>query len=240
MKRKPLLRFLAALTLCIGILPATASANSAQPPALVIIMANAPKDASIALVTNEGLLQAPKTTTAWESYYVFYAQDIASLQALTLQVSGSGKTYQTQVSAQYLHQYDNVITLDFSSQAITQGRLFSRSILLIGLRVLLTLVIESAIFFLFGFRHKKSWLVFIGMNLLTQGLLNIALNASGPVALNLLFYLVLMEALVFIAETVIALVLIKEHGPLRRIAFVLVANFLSLLLGGFLITVLPV
>ena len=36
----------------------------------------------------------------------------------------------------------------------------------------MTLLIEGALFFAFGFRKKLSWVLFIIINLITQGLLN--------------------------------------------------------------------
>jgi hypothetical protein len=197
-------------------------------------------DAEVSLVTAAGLVEVPKSQVAWESYYVFYHRDIGASGEFTLQVSGNGARYEQTVGAQYLNSYSSVITLDFAAQTIAEGKLLSRSILLVGMRVVFTLAIESLVFYLFGFREKRSWLVFLTMNLLTQGLLNIALNGGLPLVSYLMFKLIIMEFGVFIVETAGALILIKEHGCLRRVTFVLTANLLSLVLGGLLITVLPV
>lgn len=238
--KQNLYRLLVIVLAVICLTPATGYSNSAQPPALVVIMKNAPEDAAISLVTKADLVVVPKSRTAWESYYVFYHQDIDTGSEMTLLVSGNGAGYEQTVGKQYLNGYNSVITLDFAAQTITEGKLLSRSILLIGMRLFFTLVIESLAFFLFGFREKRSWMVFLAMNLLTQGMLNIALNGGAPLAVHLMFQLIIMECWVFVAETVGALLLIKEHSCLRRVAFVLTANLLSLALGGYLITVLPV
>ncbi len=233
-------RVLVLVLAVICLVPAIAYTNAAEPPALVVIMTNAPADAEVSLVTAAGLVEVSKSRVAWETYYVFYHRDIGTSGEFTLQVSGNDIRYEQTVGVQYLNSYPGVITLDFAAQTIAGGKLLSRSILLVGLRVIFTLVIEGLVFYLFGFREKRSWRVFLAMNLLTQGLLNIALNGGSPLAVYLMFKLIIMEFWVFIAETAGALVLIKEHRRLRRVAFVLTANLLSLLLGGYLITVLPV
>jgi len=203
-------------------------------------MRNAPEDVSVSIITADSMTEGRKSKTAWETYYTFYKRDLGSSTEITLRVSGDGVEYEQPVGEQYLEGYNNIVTLDFAAQSLAAGKLLSRSILLVTLRVFLTLAIESAIFFLFGFRDKKSWLVFLLMNLLTQGILNIILNGASPFASYLIFNLVLMEFWVLVAEIAGALVFMKEHGRLRRVTYVLVANLASLVLGGYLIIVLPV
>lgn len=230
----------ALLFLLVGVMPIEVYANSAQPPALVIIMKNAPEDAAVSLLNSAGSKEADKTQTAWETYFVFYYPDVGTSSEVTLKVSGNGTEYGQKVGAEYLQGYDSIITLDFAAQTIKGGKLLSRSILLVSMRVLLTLVIEGLVFLLFGFREKRSWMIFLLMNLLTQGWLNISLNGGWPLGIYMMTDLIMMEFLVFVAEAAGVLVLIKEHSRLRRVVFVVVANLLSLILGGCLITVLPV
>jgi hypothetical protein len=105
----------------------------------------------------------------------------------------------------------------------------------------LTLIIEGIVFFLFGYRRKRSWLVFIIVNLVTQGILNIWLAGNySPLNNYLIFSLIGGEIVVFIVEIIAFLILVKEHGRLRTASFVVLANLLSLIAGGYLITVLPV
>ena len=233
-------RLLAIVLAVICLVPAIAYTNSAEPPALVVIMENAPPDAAVALVTQQGLVEVSKSQTAWETYFVFYHQDIGTGGEIILKVSGNGTSYEQTVEKQYLSGYPSVVTMDFSAQTIAAGKLFLRSILLVSMRVLFTLASESLVFFLFGFREKRSWIIFLVMNLCTQGMLNIVLNGGSPLGGQLMYQLIMMEFLIFVMETVTVLALIKEHGRLRRIAFVLTANLLSLIWGGFLIAVLPV
>ena len=108
------------------------------------------------------------------------------------------------------------------------------------MRIIMTLAIEAIIFWLFGFRNKKSWIAFLIINIITQGALNIWLNGSAPLASYLIFSLIFMEFVVIIAEVIAFLAILKERGRGRTLLYVIAANFLSLLAGGYIITVLPV
>ena len=227
-----------ALLFCILFFPIAAYANSAEPPALVIIVKNAPADISI--ISAENMQEGQKRKVAWETYYAFYNRDIGNRSEINLVVSGNGTSYRQTIGKAYLKGYNSVITLDFIHQTIAAGKLVSRSIILVSLRVFFTLIIEGIVFFMFGFRNKKSWLAFIIINLLTQGILNIVLNDLSPYISYKIFLLIFIEFFVFVAESVGFLVFVKEHGRLRRIFYVLSANLASLFLGGYLITVLPV
>ncbi|SDH85309.1 hypothetical protein [Desulfosporosinus hippei] len=220
--------------------PTLAYANSAEPPGLIVILKNAPDDVSVSLVSTASIKDGRKSNTAWETYYAFYNRDIGNNQEVTLRVSGNDTSFDRIVGQEYLTGYNSIVTVDFPAQSIEAGKLLSRSILLVTIRVFFTLVIEGVIFILFGFRDRKSWIVFLMMNLLTQGILNLALNGVSPLNSYLIFNLIFMEFWVFIAEIIGVLVFIKEHGGFRRVSYVLVANLASLVLGGYLITVLPI
>ncbi|AEE95601.1 hypothetical protein [Mahella australiensis] len=221
-------------------IPMVAYANSAEPPTLIVIMKNAPEDVSVSAISAGRITEGEKIERAWETYYVFYNEDIMDDKEITLRVCGNGTSYDQVIEQQYLTGYNNIVTLDFSKRTITEGKLLSRSIVLVTLRVSLTLVIEGIIFFLFGFRDKNSWIAFLIINLLTQGALNIVINSVAPIAGYMILSLLFIEFFVFIAEIIGVLAFIKEYGILRRVSFVVVANLASLVLGGYLITVLPI
>lgn len=227
-----------ALLFCISIFPTIAYANSAEPPALIIIVKNAPTDISI--ISAENMQEGLKRKVAWETYYAFYSRDVGNSDEITLVVSGNGKSYNQIIGKEYLKGYSSIITLDFTNQTIAAGKLVSRSIILVSLRVLFTLMIEGIVFLIFGFRNKKSWLAFLIINLLTQGILNIVLNGFSPFLSYKIIGLIFLEFFVFVAEIVGFLVFAKEHGKFRRIAYVLIANLTSLIMGGYLITALPI
>lgn len=238
MKRKFSILFVV-IFLFMSIIPTIAFGNSAQPPAFIIIMNNAPDDVKVSLVTENGLKEVLETTVAWETYFVFYYSDIGKMDEVKLKISGGDTEYEQVIKYENMS-YDGIVTFDFNTREISAGKLILRSIILVGLRVILTLAIEGLIFCWFGFKEKRSWIVFLVMNLITQGWLNISLNDSNPVVNSAILWLILMEFLIFIVETITVLVAVKEHGKIRRFLYVFVANFLSLILGGLLIAALPI
>lgn len=231
---------LAALFPIIVCFPAAVDANAAEPPALVVIIKNAPQDIEVSIAGDNGLKGAQKKTVAWETYYAFYHSSLGGGDEVTLIVSGNGESFEKNVDLQQAREHDKIVTLDFAAQTLEPGKLVSRSILLVTLRVILTLLIEGFFFYLFGFRRKSSWIAFLVINLLTQGVLNILLNNATPFASYLIFNLILMEFVVFFVEIISFVSYVNEHRKLRRAAYAFIANLASLVLGGWLITVLPV
>lgn len=97
-----------------------------------------------------------------------------------------------------------------------------------------------AISCLLGFREKKSWISFLQINLFTQSLLNIWINSSSLVSSYIIMKLIFGEFFVYIFEFFAFLFLVKEHSRLKKILYVLIANSISLVFGGYLITILPI
>jgi len=213
-------------------------ANSAEPPSILIIVPNAPTDLEISIETEN--VKAYRTDKASESYYTFYSRNLKSVD-YTVKVTTGNRAFDIVLDTP-LKTYNNIFTLDLENQTLTPGKSISRSIRLVSLRVILTLLIEAIIFYLFGFRKKRSWLIFLIVNLITQGVLYIGLNNAFSPLDNymIIFRLVLAEILIFIVEIIVFLRLLKERSRGRTSAYVIVANLLSLVLGGFLITVLPI
>jgi hypothetical protein len=137
--------------------------------------------------------------------------------------------------------YQNIYTLALKNRKLIPGESLKRSVAMVFLRIILTLIFEAGIFYLFGYRKKRSWLVFLIANLLTQCALNIWLASSvtpgdSYIVLNLIFG----EFCVFVIELAVFLFAIHEHRRWRTALYVLVANVVSLIVGGYLITVFPV
>lgn len=227
-------------TLIIAGLPAAVFANSAEPPSLVILVNNPPKDLSIVLESDDRKTEAIIKRVAWEGYYVFYSRDLQSDGGYRFKISAEGEGFEYKLDALPQH-YNNVYTLDLTGQELTPGTYPLRTALLVSIRLLLTLLLEGMIFWLFGFRLKSSWLAFLVINLVTQGVLNICLSSGNSLIPSyLIFGLLIGEVLVFIAELIAFPLLLREHKNLRIAIFVIVANFISLIAGGYIITVLPV
>lgn len=226
------------LLLC---LPLPALGNSAEPPGLTVIVSTPPEGLALYITPNEATpplpLQAEKR--GWETQYrYFYHADPAASQLRypTLTAEWPEGRFELDIPRDYFG-YNNQVTLDISAQTLEWGQEPLREPLLIAMRVLLTLIIEGAALWLFGYRAKRSWIAFLIVNLITQTLLNI-LFAGARGYWEILY--VLVEVLIFIAEAAAFRSLLAEHSKKRAVFFALAANAASLILGGIMLMYLPV
>ncbi|HOS70480.1 MAG TPA: hypothetical protein PLG67_11770 [Bacillota bacterium] len=213
--------------------------NSAEPPSILIIVPNAPEDLEVSIGSGNTNMMANIRDKVIEKYYAFYSSELRIAKDYTVRVSTRESSFEI-VLEKPLKKYNNIYTLNLADKTLKPGKLLSRSIILVSMRIIMTLAIEAIIFWLFGFRNKKSWIVFLIINIITQGALNIWLNGSAPLTSYLVFSLIFMEFFVIIAEIIAFLAILKERGRGRTLLYVIAANFLSLLAGGYIITVLPV
>mgnify|MGYP006066660011 FL=1 len=99
-----------------------------------------------------------------------------------------------------------------------------------------TLIIEGILLWLFGFRAKRDWLVFLVVNLVTQAGLHLWIGSGAMAAgSHPLYYLVLIvaEVPILLVELVVYVFLLQEHSRLRRAAYAACANVASYALGYF-------
>ena len=159
------------------LLPFPVHANSAEPPSLIVVVTGAPSDVSVTLSAESGVHEGARRQVMMDTYFAFYRAVIGRPQEITLTVTSGERQFSQRMDAQLFTGYNSVVTIDYAKQTLSVGYLPLRTALITALRVLLTLLIEGGIFFLFGFRGKRSWVVFLIINLITQGLLNLALNS---------------------------------------------------------------
>ena len=113
-------------------------------------------------------------------------------------------------------------------------------------RIVITILLELAVAFVFGLRAKLQWRVLTAVNVFTQVVLNVWLNIinynKGQMAF--VFYYILLELLVLAVEAVIyASVLSRPTlgGTSKRklISYAVVANVLSFAAGLFIAQYIP-
>ncbi len=234
--KKQLIILLTVLLLCPLVHPAWA--NSAEPPSILIIVQDPPLDLDITLITGDAEVPARKVHKFIETYYTFYSRELGDSESYMLQVRHKGQAFELPL-ARPAKTYNTIFTLNLETHTLTEGKLPLRNALLIALRVSLTLLLEGAVFWIMGFRSRRTWALFIGINLLTQGVLNLWLSGMMPLESYPILVLIWGEIFVFLAEIIAFKMLVKEHRTRRVIGAVLLANSLSLLAGGWLITRLP-
>lgn len=244
-KRLALILLAVAITLAF---PLTASANSAEPPSMIVMVINAPEDLSLELQTpdlEEGeRIYIQKSQKMWEQYFrIYYHGTKENMENARLLVSSSEKSFSCQLppmSEYNVYSYNTLLYLDFDAETLTIGQPAYREPLLIALRISLTLIFEGLVFFLLGFRKKSSWIIFLLINLLTQGWLNISIASTTIYSNYIIIGFFLYEIVIFIAEAIALTAFVREHKWYRRLGFSLLANTVSLILGVIIISNLPI
>ena len=221
-----------------GIVP-VCNANSAEPPSIIIIVPDAPRDLTIKILPDN--IRFNRIDKHFESYYTLYRSDLKSTNYI-IDVSTESETFEIEIDTP-LRSYNNLYSLDIAKRSLSPGKPLSVVIPLTALRIILTLLLEGFVFFIFGYRKLISWIVFLIVNVITQGALNLYLNShSMPLdaSVYIIFNLISFEILIFLFEMFVFLIVIDEKRRWLTALYVIAANLLSLVLGGYLITILPI
>ena len=202
----------------------------------MILVNDPPEDLSIN-ASGEERRKLP-CEVAWEGYYAFYSRRSDRGRGLLFSIVRGQERFAWSRKTVF-RGYNNIRWI-WKHGLLYRAYPF-RSAILVSMRVLLTLLIEGAVLFLFRFRRKQSWVAFLVVNLLTQGALNVWLGQGGSLMPSyLLIGLVIGEIVVFAAEMIALPLLINEHTKRRTLLFAVAANLASLLAGGYILSVLPV
>lgn len=253
--KKKALSLLLALAFCLA-LPIPASANSAEPPGLTVLVLDPPEELRLTLtLTEEGAdpmtWSLRESSVLWEKYYRFFgsyqaAWGTENALPATLLVEMEEESFSLPIDPEGFSRYNNLVTLDVAGKRLLYGQPRWRQPLLVFLRVFLTLLLEGLLFYRFGYRRKSSWAVFLVTNLLTQLGVNVAVQALFPVAIdfyNLLvsgiFFYTPLEIAVLLVEMAAFALLLREHRRRRAVGYAAAANLCSWFLGGALLAVLP-
>ena len=210
-------------------------ANSAEPPSLYIVVINAPSDFQIIVDIDGNEYESYKSTEYKDVSFSFYPDVNEQWRgSYTLNLIADNKVETIYMGEDVIY-HNTMHTLNYKDKTIIVGKSFSRTSKLTLARIFFTLIIEAIVFLIFGFRKKNSWLIFIAINLITQGALNIWLASFIPPYGYVIFALLFGEIIVFTVEILVFLVLVKEKNKSRTALYVVPANLLSLILGGYMI-----
>lgn len=239
---------LAALFLVL-LLPVDVSANATQAPCLTVLVLDAPDDLEITLTYSDGTVTEAKKLRSdrrgWETYFrldSLYPMDYSkeALGNATLSAVCSEYTVTCSLPADAQREYNNLVILDTETQNVRTGTYPGRYAIIVTIRVLTTLVLEGIVFFLFGLRERRSWGMFVLINLLTQAFLNVAFAGTDYETYMMMYLYAAVELVVFLVEMSAFPVAVREQSRKRMVVYALVANAVSLYVGGLLISYLPV
>lgn len=109
---------------------------------------------------------------------------------------------------------------------------YKQEIISLVLRIIITILIETVIALLFGFRKKKQILLIFGVNTLTQILLNLVLNTTPCDSVDWVYLYVFLEIIIFVLEAVLYCKFMKKLSDKQRknryyILYALIANAVS-------------
>lgn len=226
-----------ALLLVLLLLPAIGFANSAEPPSFVIIVPWADDQLSVTIENSSGSrILGERKDKFSESYYLFYAGYNETEYELLVKKEG----VENRIPLPKYGSYNNLYSLDTETLTLTQGKLPFRTAFFTVIRIALTLLIEGVVLYLFGYRKRNTFILFVIFNLMTQFLLAWYLYKQ-VLDLNYLFNLGLMiiEVIIVAVEALLFSVFVKEYRISRGLIYVVFANILSFVAGFMLLRHLP-
>ena len=125
------------------------------------------------------------------------------------------------------------ITIVSTSNKITEQHYYLKGISGIILRLVLTIVIELFILYLFKYRKKKSYILVGITNFVTHTILTISLFAFFYLqgAWTNFFLIIPFEILIILAETVFYAIALKEYSKGRAVGYAFLANIATILVS---------
>lgn len=149
--------------------------------------------------------------------------------------------------------FDSYFKVDMDGIDVTSTLIAKRSYYLawelfsLFCRIIVTIVLELIIAFLFGFGRKNLLIWILGVNVITQVLLNITLNFTihNRGSLSFIASYILLEGMVFIIESALYLVLFPKTSSLivpqrKIILYAFTANVVSFGGGMLIAELMPV
>ena len=157
------------------ITPITAMAMSPAPQSMTIVVINAPNDLEIIIVHDEyyeGWFRPRVNSRLWETYYQFSlsraSAGIWPYDDMTILINS--EKYGEFNMTFPVPRRDFAYKLDLETQTLTQAYSHGRNLIIALCWLAPLFMIDSAVFFLFGHRKKRSWMIFALENLAMQGL----------------------------------------------------------------------
>lgn len=226
-------------------LSVNAFANAAEPPCLTLITGKDSADTEFWLEIGGEKFEPQKKIVAWETYYRFYNSefyDVSPDEKVFIVAKTADEEIRYELEHSVRFSYRGIMTFD-PEEGFYIGQNQWRIPLLVSMRVAATIIIELAVLLLFRIRRAKSILCFLCINLVTQGLLNAFITGPTTGYVGMLLYI--LEPLIIIAEAAAFYFLVPEFEEKfgkRRFAvlYALAANIASWILGGWMISNLPI
>lgn len=249
-----------ALLLLFGMFPVRVSAiggGAYHPPNITLLCYHAPEDleAFIELHKEGKDLTAPmeKDSRVGETVFRLYRAGVYGVKAwfgndedfqdAALIFKTGGKELRIPIDAEKLTPggREDVLTYSFKDGELKVGLPSWRTPALFGIRLLILLLLKGLILFLYGYRQLRSWLSFLGVNLLTMGAVNYVVRGWLNVDMaNVypLFFVGLLLVLLF--ELLSLVVLLSEYVRNKAVSYAVTANLAGFVAIFMMLSFLPV
>jgi hypothetical protein len=217
-----------------------------------------PEDLHIVLIINDGIeIEGERFSAAWEVQYMFrdfywhWDGDMVNelnIENAILRVTANGETFELNIDTEFLNDDSNnhsFIMLNVKDKTIAYRIALSRAIFLISLRVSFLLIVAGFLFYLFGYRKNRSWIVFAVISLPVEVVINILLNGtskyySNAVLITLLaFYFATPLFILKIIALIAMCISINEHKKIRTVLYVSITTLINFCLLQVLALLLP-
>ena len=217
---------------------ASAKATAATLPQVNIMVLNAPMDLQVQFLVDGQWTPGRKSVVAWETTFVYDdLQQMPEHPVTAIKVEYGAQNYELEVSwsgesvAEYM--------LDLGDRSLHVGHYAMRTYIIVALRVLLTLIVEGLLFFKFGFRAKRSWIIFLAVNLAMQVVLNWLFGRGGALSAVFILFMLPEDCIITGIEMLVIGIAVKEHTLIRRLLFPVVANIASFIVSMVVFIIVP-
>ncbi|MBO4914272.1 MAG: hypothetical protein J5449_03615 [Oscillospiraceae bacterium] len=256
MKQRQRLLLLVLATALMLSIPA-AAAGIYHAPVLTLLVPFAPGDMSVTLTiykndkTGQRIIpvKLEKQRKGWETQYMLRREAVYGittwygnaydLKDATVTLEYGGENHKLFIPQELLSERnsEDYIQLNWRSGRMT-AMSSSRSLLLALMWTAIALAVEGIIFWLFGYRSKKSWIMFLIINTVTQTAHHAFVSGVNVNPSSIKVYALLIPVLLLV-EMVCFVVLIDEYSRDKTISYVVAANAASQAALGLLMSVLP-
>ena len=217
-----------------------ASSCSLPAPYLTLISIMPPKDFDSVLIINDNIeISSHKTKVAWEVYCVFWIGEFyqppdepytgKKVETAVLRVTAHGETFDININKEIFRNNSDTIAIDIGNKSIMYGTPPSRDLFLVSLRVVLLLAVAIGVFYLFGYRKKRSWIALFAIRLPGAFLISCMIIATnvGPYRSTFPFFLPLFGAPILLLTLIAMCIAINEHKRTKTALYVVTASFIN-------------
>jgi hypothetical protein len=150
------------------------------PPQLTVVSINPPGNFDAVLIINgDTEIPSRKSNAAWEAYYTFrlwghyesffhpnwdfgpnreHIETYKSIETAVLRVTEHGITFDIELNTEIFGNRYSTATLNIKNRSVTDGTAYGRGIALFFIRVVPLLAVAGGLFYLFGYRKRRSWI----------------------------------------------------------------------------------